>query len=134
MQIGKEILLLVLLICAVTLHSAAQAVSLNTYIARSEGANVLVQWEIQDEAGVSEYKLARKIDQNGSFETVFRANANGTRYYQFMDDHIFKNENRVITYELQVVKAGISHAFYTSISHNPTAVQRTWGSIKAMFN
>ena len=53
--------------------------------------------------------------------------------YTFLDDAIFKTESRVIYYELHVVTDNRVHKFSRSLSHNPTSVQRTWGSIKSMF-
>jgi hypothetical protein len=76
--------------------------------------------------------LFRKVNE-GSFQPVTTLHANGSGRYTFMDDDIFKNESQVLTYELQVMKNGRYHKFYTTLSHNPTAIQRTWGSIKSMF-
>ncbi len=127
-------LLLISFCCLLFAQQAhAQSMNLNHFMAKSEGASVIVKWELQDEAGVTEFKLYRKIDQSGEYELVETLQANGALTYTFMDDDIFKNESSIITYELHVLHNGQYIKFYTTLSHNPTAIQRTWGSIKSMF-
>ncbi|MDB4286358.1 hypothetical protein N9933_03565 [bacterium] len=110
-----------------------QSVVLNHLIVKSEGASVKIEWEIQDESGVTEYQLYRKINEGSQFEFVETIYADGSLTYEYIDDEIFKNDAKVITYELRVVKNGKTHKFYSTLSHNPTAIQQTWGSIKNMF-
>lgn len=117
---------------SITYSTHAQGVTLDQFIVKSEAANVVVNWQITDESGIAEFKLFRKIDE-GAFKLVATVPSNGMGNYAFVDDDIFKNDSQVLTYELQVMKNNRLHKFYTTLSHNPTAIQRTWGSIKSMF-
>lgn len=108
-------------------------VLVNQYTLTSEGADVLVSWQLQSEEGVKEYRLFRRINEEPTAAHVVTLPATGSPVYTFLDDAIFKTESRVIYYELHVVTQSRVHKFSRSLSHNPTSVQRTWGSIKAMF-
>lgn len=92
-----------------------------------------MKWEINDEHQISSYNLYRKYGEQGSFDHISLVKANGTGSYVYLDNDIFKNQSNLITYELRVVKNGRTYRFQSTLSHNPTAVQRTWGSIKSMF-
>ncbi len=120
------------LLLSITSVTQAQSVTLDQFIVKSEAASVVVTWQITDESNISEYKLFRKINE-GAFKMVATISADGSGNYSFMDDDIFKNDSQTLTYELQVMKNSRLHKFYTTLSHNPTAIQRTWGSIKSMF-
>ena len=118
-----------LLICA---GINAQSLSLDSFTANPSGADVLLSWEIPSEDGVTEFKIYRKIEEE-SYQFVAAVTADGSRSYVFLDDSIFKDTPQNITYKLQIKKNGVFYTYYTSVVHNPTSVQRTWGSIKAMF-
>lgn len=108
-------------------------VLVNQFVLSSEGADVLLTWELLDEAGIEEYRLFRRINQEPTAAHVATLPANQAGLYTYLDDDIFKNKARVIMYELHIVTEAKVHRFTRSLSHNPTSVQRTWGSIKAMF-
>jgi len=125
-------LILLIVLFFTTLNTQAQGVTLEQFIVKSEAASVMVTWQITDESNIREYKLYRKIDE-GAFKMVATIPASGLGNYVYEDDDIFKDDSQVLTYELQVMKNNRLHKFYTTLSHNPTAIQRTWGSIKSMF-
>ena len=111
----------------------AQGFALDKFEVTPNGADVLLQWETQDEGGVSEYRIYRKFNDDASFEFVATVQTDGSGVYQYLDDDIFKNDARVIHYELHAVKGSRIYKFQINLAHNPTSVQRTWGSIKSMF-
>lgn len=113
--------------------AVGQQVLLNSFNLTNSGSDILLQWELQDEANVTEYRIFRKFQDEPTFTFVGAVPSNGGRSYQYLDDDIFKTTSRVIQYELQVVKDNQIFRFTTSLSHNPTSIQRTWGSIKSMF-
>ncbi|MEM6265014.1 MAG: hypothetical protein AAGI38_21055 [Bacteroidota bacterium] len=131
----KHLLNIVLLLSCLmwATSSYGQAVELYSLTASPEGASVWIRWEMEEETGISEYRLYRQIDVNSRFEQICTMHATNAGKYQFLDDDLFKDDSQVITYELQVIKNGRTHKFYATLSHNPTAIQRTWGSIKSMF-
>jgi hypothetical protein len=113
--------------------SYGQNVLMNYFNINTEGADIVLEWEVQSENNVSEYRLFRKINNEPDYSYVSTVTANGSLRYQYLDGNIFKNAGRVIHYELQVVVGNKIQTFNVSVSHNPTSIQRTWGSIKSMF-
>ena len=119
--------------CSVFSLSFGQNVILNYLNASPDGADVLVTWEVQALNGVSNFKVYRKIDDETSYTFLDDMGPDGGLDYQFLDHTIFKDAPKSISYKIVVYQGNEGAAFYTSIVHNPTSVQRTWGSIKAMF-
>lgn len=114
--------------------SQAQGVSLNDFsVSALNGADIKIEWTIENEAGVSEYRLYRKTGGNAEQKYVGTIYANGSGKYTYYDKDVFKTETTIITYELRVIKNGTPSFFYASLTYNTTSVQRTWGSIKGMF-
>ncbi|MEL6673878.1 MAG: hypothetical protein AAFR61_16860 [Bacteroidota bacterium] len=114
-------------------HVQGQSVLLQYFTIDADGANVMMKWEMQSEKGLKEFRIFRRFDNERSLAHVATIPLNGTNKYTFLDDNIFKTQGRVIHYELHVVSLNKTHKFYGSLSHNPTSIQRTWGSIKSMF-
>lgn len=114
-------------------HAVAQMTSLRQFNLKSDGASVIVHWEVGGEDGIEEYRLYRQDHEGAPLELIHSQSPDGISQYEYMDNDIFKNERRIIFYELHIVKDGEIHKFYASLNHNPTAIQRTWGSIKKMF-
>lgn len=111
----------------------AQTFALNYFSATPDGSDMLISWELPSEDGVTLFKLYRKINDEPDFTYLDQIEPNGTRKYEFFDYTLYRGDPRTITYKLQVYKNGMVYAYSTSVLHNPTSVQRTWGSIKAMF-
>ncbi|MFK7969444.1 MAG: hypothetical protein AB8F95_03705 [Bacteroidia bacterium] len=114
-------------------QAVAQMINLSQFELKSESANIRISWGIDEETDITEYRLYRQDAENAPLQLIHSQNPGGLTSYEYVDNDIFKNERRVIFYELHVVKNGEIHKFYASLSHNPTAIQRTWGSIKKMF-
>lgn len=111
----------------------AQALTLDYFNAAPDGSDVLVAFEVPNESGVTNFKIWRKIDNESNYTFLDHIPPTGAMQYQYLDYTIFKDEARNISYKLQVYQNGAVYTYYTNILHNPTSVQRTWGSIKAMF-
>jgi hypothetical protein len=113
---------------------AQNQVLIDQFSISSEGADVLLSWNLPQEEEIREFRLFRSINEEATSAHVATVTATGALVYSYLDDDIFKTESRTLHYELQVIMAsGQIHRFKRSLSHNPTSVQRTWGSIKAMF-
>lgn len=113
--------------------SAQNQIVVNQFDLSSEGADVLLTWELPSETQIAEFRIFRRINDEPTSAHVATIQANGSLNYTYLDDDIFKSTSRTLHYELQIVTTGQIHRFSQSLSHNPTSVQRTWGSIKAMF-
>lgn len=125
--------LLTIAFAVIALGLQGQALTLNYFNASPDGSDVLVSFEVPGENGITNFKLWRKIDSESQYTFLDHIPPTGSRSYQYLDYTIFKDEAKNITYKLQVYQNGAVYTYYTNILHNPTSVQRTWGSIKAMF-
>lgn len=113
--------------------AGAQNITLNYFNASPDGSDVLVAFEVPHENGVTNFKLYRKIDNEPTWTFLDHVPPTGAKIYQYLDYTIFKDESKNVTYKLLVYQNGSVFTYYTNIVHSPTSVQRTWGSIKAMF-
>lgn len=113
---------------------SGQTILLDYFNISPDGSDVILEWQMKTEESVVEYRLFRKFNNEPLQAHIATISPDGVGSYQYLDDDIFKTESEVITYELQVLMSDNSvHQFQASLSHNPTSVQRTWGSIKSMF-
>ena len=105
-----------------------------TFKLTPNGADILLEWEMKNEEGVSEFQVYRKINNEPTLTFVANLMVNGSLKYKFLDDDIFKQSGRIIQYELHVIKDGEILKFASlPLAHTPTSIQRTWGSIKSLF-
>ena len=134
------VLLLVLLSA-----SAAYAVTLTLFSAVYIGSTVQVDWEVNTEADVTGFELSRKSATETSFTTITTTAANGQRRYQYVDANVYRLSNGgpttttptaisgPYTYRLTVRGSTGDQSYLTVVAGTPSAVQRSWGTIKSMF-
>ncbi|MDW3646163.1 MAG: hypothetical protein R8P61_03795 [Bacteroidia bacterium] len=111
----------------------AQTVLLNYFNLKVDGAQILLEWELQSEIGVKEFRVFRRFNDEPSLAHLVTMPVKGLMKYNYLDDDMFKTQGRVVHYELHIVTDKKTFKFFASQSHNPTSIQRTWGSIKSMF-
>lgn len=116
-----------------TQQLSAQDILINEYGLSADGADIVISWDVPNETNVQEYRLFRRRNNETTLTHVATIEVNGTGKYTYLDGNIFKTESRVLHYELHIVQGNQVIKYERSISHNPTSIQRTWGSIKAMF-
>jgi hypothetical protein len=112
-------------------------VRLSFFEVSPEGRDFSLGWQMDVEDGVREYELLRRTPYtNDAFVQVqtFRPQGPG-RLYSFRDDQVYKAAADQLDYRLEVVyENGLREVVVTkSLNYTTTAVRRTWGSIKAMF-
>lgn len=105
---------------------------------QKEGNDLVVTWQAELEDGVREYDLRRHTPySNGEFVLIESVQAHGVgKLYRYRDDQVYKNAADMVDYRLDVVYEDGSREIGVkthSINYTSTAVRRTWGSIKAMF-
>ena len=117
--------------------SAQNSARLDFFKVDRENNDMVVTWKATTESGVSRYELQRKTRfTNNQFVVVAEVSPHGTgKTYRLMDDQVYKVSSEQVDYRLEVVYSnGIREELgQQSINYTPTAVRRTWGSIKAMF-
>lgn len=117
------------------LAQAQNSVRLDDWEVVRENNDVIVTWIATSESGVDKYVLIRKTPFMSRPEEIsFKAHGAG-KTYRFVDDQLYKLASDQVDYRLEAVYTNGVHVelFSHSISYTPTAIRRTWGSIKAMF-
>ncbi|MBF9222960.1 hypothetical protein [Hymenobacter ruricola] len=123
----------------------AVAASLLTFSAAYENTRVRVDWEVSTEADVTGFELARKSATDTGYSTVASVVPNGQRRYQYYDANVFRtvpgstpgtptpSAGGPFTYRLTVHGPNGDQSYLTVLAGTPSAVQRSWGTIKSMF-
>lgn len=101
------------------------------------GQNFIISWQMEEESDVREYEIHRRsIRSNGDFVKLQTIPAHGpNKTYTFKDDQVYKSASEQVDYRLEAVfNNGLRQILVSkSVNYTPTAIRRTWGSIKAMF-
>ena len=112
-------------------------VRLSFFKVQPEGRDFVISWQVDVEEQVREYALARKThNSNDQFVRIFTIPAHGTgKAYTFRDRQVYKSGSEKLDYRLEVVYTNGVREVITSqsVNYTSTAVRRTWGSLKAMF-
>jgi hypothetical protein len=115
----------------------AGQVRLSAFEIQEEGNDFRVSWTTEVEDEVRQFELMRKSpNSNDQFVRVHTVPAHGTdRAYGFLDSQVFKSGSDKLDYRLEAVyDNGVRESVRTeSVNYTSTAVRRTWGSLKAMF-
>lgn len=135
---SMRILLSALLILVLTGASLLLGqVRLSAFEIREEGKDFRISWTTELEEEVRQFELMRRTpNSNDQFVRVYTAPAQGTgRAYGFLDSQVFKSGSDKLDYQLEAVYAnGVREVVRSeSMNYTSTAVRRTWGSLKAMF-
>lgn len=135
----NKILSLILLLSGSLAGATFFSVSITRFEARNTNEAVNVYWQVNDEQSVREYILERKTRYDIGFREVKRQGAEGTnRTYQYTDQDLYKDtvsNPEQVQYRLRVLEKDgtVVTSGVLNINYYPTAIRRTWGSIKAMF-
>jgi len=130
-------LLLLLVVLLAGAGTMAYNVSLTYFRVEPQGNNFVLTWKADVEEDVLAYELYRKTSYSSDFVRVHTFEARGEGHeYRFTDDQVYKSASDDLEYRLDAVftnterRIGVASK---SLTYTPTAVRRTWGSIKAMF-
>ncbi len=112
-------------------------VKLEYFDVKPEGRDFAIKWQMEVEDEVRIYELTRRTPySNNQFVAVQTFSAHGVGVpYEFRDDQVYKSASEQLDYRLVAVyENGLREVVITlSMNYTSTAVRRTWGSIKAMF-
>ena len=103
---SRLILLLVLAFVCQGNILQGQNLVLNYFNASPDGSDVLVAFELPSEAGVTNFKVYRKIGSESSWDFLDHIQPTGALEYTYLDYTIFKDEAQNITYKLLVYQNG----------------------------
>lgn len=117
--------------------SMGYGVRLASFDVSPDGRSFAISWQMDLEEDVREYELMRRTPySNDQFVRVQAFKAHGTgRPYVFRDDQVYKAAADYVEYRLDAVYSnGLRESVADAkLNYTTTAVRRTWGSIKAMF-
>jgi hypothetical protein len=124
--------------------AVAYAATLTLFVAAYTGSTVRVDWEVDTEANITGFELSRKAATETSFTVVNTTAASGQRRYQYLDTNVYRLSpgtsvptpaagSGPYTYRLTVRSPNGDQSYLTIVAGTPSAVQRSWGTIKSMF-
>ena len=112
-------------------------VRIESFDVDEEGSAFVLRWQTDVEEEVRDFVVNRKTaSSNDEFVEIHSVAAHGIgKPYLFTDDQVFKTSAEQVVYQLEVVFENGSRQvlIVESLNYTSTAVRRTWGSIKAMF-
>ena len=126
----------ILAIIALTGASLIDEVRLRYFDVEREDNAIVLKWETEVENGARTFELFRKTSQAVEFTLVGSSEAHGVnRPYAYTDTQVYKSPEELIDYKLEVVfNSGLRQVLAErKFNYTPTALRRSWGSIKAMF-
>lgn len=129
-------LALLIVVSAASPWSAGK-VQLTFFRVSEDPVGMIVTWQVDEEEEVREYELQRMTRfTNNRFVKVESFLPHGIdKSYTFKDTQIFKASTEQVDYQLEVVYTnGLRELLAREqVNYTSTAIRRTWGSIKAMF-
>ncbi len=117
--------------------AASPGVQLDFFHLEKEESAFVLRWQSENESGVRHFELYRKTPlSEDRFVKIHTISTHGVgRPYEFRDSQVFKDASETVTYSLEAVLTGGERLTFEKVSaeYTSTALRRTWGSIKAMF-
>lgn len=132
----NRLLASILILLVFLVGTALANVVFSRFDARTEGNDIVVSWQASVETDVREYVLERKTLFDAQFVEMARFEPHGTNsLYTYRDARVFKVQSEQVSYRLRIISSDNSFVVTDAVTvdYTPTAVRRTWGSIKAMF-
>jgi hypothetical protein len=110
-------------------------VQLSSFQAVYQGSDIRLEWKVSEETDVINYEISRKKDSEPGYSRISEVAQTGSGNYFWVDDNLYKDGEGIenISYRLAANSSTGPKYFYANIQHSPTAIQRSWGSIKSMF-
>ena len=123
---------IIILVTVVTIYAGA---FLEYFHGRSEGEDVRLEWKTGEEVNLQNFKIERKTPQSSFVEISTIEPKGSNSYYTYLDQSAYKSNDMIFVYRLKIVDSNgqSSYSNEVTVSHSVSGVNRTWGSIKAMF-
>jgi hypothetical protein len=124
-----------ILAAAVLLVFTSFQFQVNSFLAVYQGSDIRLEWKVTDETEVLGYEISRKKDSDAGYSRLTELPKSNAGNYFWVDDNLYKDGEGIenISYRLTANTSTGPKYFYAGIQHSPTAIQRSWGSIKSMF-
>ena len=129
-------LLAVLVFVLGTLAAVALAGPVTSFTGAFEGIDARLNWELTSETGVQRFELWRHSAADPTLQKIATVAPTGALRYSLLDQNLYKTNDAILgafTYKLTCVTTSGDYNYGYTLSQTPSAVQRSWGSIKSMF-
>ena len=133
-------LFLKIILCSLLIAGSVHATDIICeFHATKQESAVLLEWATESESDLSRFEIQRSSDQN-NWQKIGDKRAHGRstskRYYNFLDNNIFKKSNESnFYYRLVLIDQNgnrLTHHIIATASGS-SGIRHTWGSIKASF-
>jgi cation transport regulator ChaB len=135
-------LFLLILVPAILLIAATTAYQLEFRV--QEGVNlneIIATWKVSDMSSITEFELERKMNSSNwvvihKVQITDAILASGKKEFQYTDSDVYKTgETQAIAeYKIRAKhRDNTSRELTAQVQYTTSAVRRTWGSIKSMF-
>ncbi len=130
-KVMKSAIFFILLTATVALAGAM----ISLFQARSEGEDIILEWQTTQENNVKEFVVQRRTPNGEFFDLATLPPKGENSFYSFRDESAFKTTEAFYIYRLKIVDNdnSITYSAEVSVAHQVSSVKRTWGSIKALF-
>ncbi len=127
-----SILFITLIFLSVTVFGGA---FLEDFTGYSDGENIILSWKTAAEEDVLEYVIMRGPNRNEMMDVATISPKGSNSEYKYTDENAYKTTESLYVYKLKIVDTRMKESFskVITVSHSPSGVKRTWGSIKALF-
>lgn len=101
-----------------------------------DDSGVRLEWEMSPESEMTGFNLARKSAADPTYTLLSSSGPTGQRRYRYLDHHGYRRlaGPGPFTYRLTVHGgSGKSQTYTAALARTPSAVQRSWSTIKSMF-
>lgn len=135
-----------ILVLMLPLLMGFQSVNLSGFRAELNSGNrneVRISWHVASAEGVSGFRIARSFRNESSYVVIHAVQVNhgdippSGRDYVFVDGGLFKpnDGSDAIFYKLLIDyrNGSVEERGPATVNYTSTAIRRTWGSIKSMF-
>lgn len=128
------------LIAFLTLSLTAFALSgpVTAFLGAFEGIDVRLNWEVPSETGLQRFELSRRGLSDAMYMNLATIQPTGAGQYTYLDHNLNRsasggNSAGAYVYRLTAVTTSGEFSYAVTMAQAPSAVQRSWGSIKSMF-
>ena len=107
-----------------------------SFMGTFEGIDARLNWELSSETGVQRFELWRYSAADPTLQKIATVPPTGALRYSLLDQNLYKTNDATLgafTYKLTCVTTSGDFNYGFTLSQTPSAVQRSWGSIKSMF-
>ena len=119
-----------------TLAAVALTGPVTVFTGAFEGIDARLNWELTSETGVQRFEVWRHSAAEPTLQRIATVQPTGALRYSLLDQNLYKTADATIgafTYKLTCVTTSGDFSYGLTLSQSPSAVQRSWGSIKSMF-